>query len=60
MNCMTFGGVGVGRGGGWLSMGPPSTHNMSSMSLASYVHGIMGIVRWINHRGIVLSWGLEF
>ena len=34
-------------------MGAPNTHSMSGLSLARHVH-------WINHYGIVLSWGLEF
>ena len=37
MNCMTFGGVGV-RGGRWLSMGAPSTHKISGLSLTKHVH----------------------
>ena len=52
MDCMTFGGVGIRGGGGW-----PSTHSISGMSLARHVHGIVGIVHWINHCGIVLSLG---
>ena len=36
MNRRIFGGVGVK--GGWLSMGAPSTHRMSSLSLVKHVH----------------------
>ena len=51
MNCMTFGEVGIR--GGWLYVGAPNMHNMSGLSLARHVH-------WSNHRGFVLSCGLEF
>jgi hypothetical protein len=33
---------------------------MSNLSLAKHVHDIVGHVHSSNHRGIVLSWGLEF
>jgi hypothetical protein len=36
MNRIIFGGVGVR--GGWLAMGAPSTHRMSSLSLVKHVH----------------------
>jgi hypothetical protein len=39
MNCMTFDEVGVK--GGWLSMGVPNMHRMSSLSLAKHVHNIV-------------------
>ena len=35
---MMFGGVGAGGGGGGVSMGPPSTHKTSFMSLGKHVH----------------------
>ena len=57
MSCMTFGETGVR--GAWLSVGAPSTHSMSGLSLARHVHGIVGHVNWSNHYGTVLSCGLE-
>jgi hypothetical protein len=59
MNCMTFGGVGV-KGGGWLSVGAPSTHSMHGLTLTRHVHGVLGHVHWSSHCGIVVSCGLEF
>jgi hypothetical protein len=40
-------------------MGAPSTHNMSSLSLAKHVHGRVEHVHWSNHSGTMMSWGLE-
>jgi hypothetical protein len=57
MNCMTFVEVGVREG--WMSVGAPSTHSMSSLSLARHVHVIVGHVQWSSHCGIVLSCGLK-
>ena len=51
MNYMTF--VEVGIRGGWMSVGAPSTHSMSSLSLARHVH-------WSIYWGTVLSCGLKF
>jgi hypothetical protein len=41
-------------------VGAPNTHNMSGLSMAKHVHGIMGHVHWSNHYETVLSCGLEF
>ena len=57
MNCMIFGEAGIREV--WLFVGAPSTHNMSGLSLARHVHGIMGHAHWSSHCGIVLSYGLE-
>jgi hypothetical protein len=43
MNCMVF--DGVGSKGAWLSVGAPSMHSMSGLSLARHVHGVMGHVQ---------------
>jgi len=51
INCMTFDEVGVK--GGWLSMGVPNMHRMSSLSLTKHVHNIVEHVHWDNHCGIV-------
>ena len=59
MNYMTFDEVDV-RGGGWLSMGAPSTHSIFGLSLAKNMHGVVGHVHWSSHCGTVLSCGLEF
>ena len=32
--------------------------NLSSLSLARHVHGVVGHVHWSSHGGIVLSCGL--
>ena len=53
MNCMVFGGAGVGGEG--LSMGAPSTHKIFGLSLAKHVHGRMGHVHWSSHYGTVMS-----
>ena len=50
----------LGGGGGWLSMGVPSTHRISGLSLARHVHGEVVHVHWSSQSGIVMSWGLEF
>ena len=47
MNLMMFGTVGIMEG--LLSVGAPSTHNMSGLSLAKHVHGVVGHVHWSNH-----------
>ena len=45
---------------GWLSVGAPSAHNMSGLSLVRDVHGILGHVHWSSQSGTLLSCGLEF
>ena len=46
--------------GVWLSMGEkePSIHNMLGLNLAMHVDMLGRHVHYINHFGIVLSWGL--
>ena len=41
-------------------MGVPNMHNMSGLSMARHVHGIVGHVHWSSYCGTVMSWGLEF
>ena len=57
---MMFGGVGAGGGGG-VSMGPPSTHKTSFMSLGKHVlYTGMGHVHRSSQCGIVMFCGLDF